>query len=73
MVDRRGAQDEDLTLRLTHDLTELVRLCKSLDTSFHELDSAADALTPFAVKLRYPGEEHSDPTLTEMEEARVHA
>lgn len=54
----------------THDLVQLMHLCRTLDATFQQLLPAAEALAPYAIEPRYPGEEHSDPTVREMEDAR---
>ncbi len=48
----------------THSLVALIAICLPFDASFGMLRSAATALTPYAVTLRYPGDL---PELTEVE------
>ena len=38
----------------THDIEVLVDLAAELDSSFSQLAEAADALTPYATRFRYP-------------------
>jgi len=38
----------------THDLRELLVLCRKLDSAFDALRKDAELLTPFALKYRYP-------------------
>ena len=45
------AQDADVPR--THNLAKLVDLCRGYDVEFAGLRSLADALTPYAVDLRY--------------------
>jgi HEPN domain-containing protein len=45
----RGASFEK-----THDLRELIILCRKLDPAFDALRKDAALLTPFALKYRYP-------------------
>ncbi len=40
----------------THDLTELVELCTTIDPSFESHRGIAEELTPYAVLFRYPGD-----------------
>jgi HEPN domain-containing protein len=46
----------DQPFRKTHSLKELGESCSLLDSSLQELTTAADALTDYAWKLRYPGD-----------------
>lgn len=39
----------------THDLTELLRLCRQVQPGFSQIASTATILTPYAVIFRYPG------------------
>lgn len=50
----------------THDLDLLVRLCQTLDPEFARFVMAADILTPYAVRFRYPG----GPLAPDVSEAR---
>lgn len=38
----------------SHDLSQLVKLCEKIDSSFVEIKNEADLLSPFAVDTRYP-------------------
>ncbi|MCL5437016.1 MAG: HEPN domain-containing protein [Candidatus Dependentiae bacterium] len=40
----------------THDLVGLIELCNETDPSFDQLLKAAEYLTPFSSKFRYPSE-----------------
>ena len=50
----------------THDLTRLLGLCEAVDPDMQRFRGAAERLTPFVVRFRYPG-----PFLPTREEARV--
>ena len=39
-----------------HDLSRLIALASTTDVSFDHLDVAAEALAPFSVEIRYPGD-----------------
>jgi HEPN domain-containing protein len=52
----------------THDLTELVALCVTLEPAFESRRDPAAELTPYAVQYRYPGE-LLDPEEGEAEKA----
>jgi HEPN domain-containing protein len=39
-----------------HDLSKLLALAESVEAGFHALADDADALAPFAVEIRYPGD-----------------
>jgi len=41
--------------RPTHDLVELRRQCQQFDTGFGQFVNAAQVLTPYATRFRYPG------------------
>ncbi len=43
------------TFRRTHDLVELLGQCQGLDGRFGQLAAAAQMLTPYASRFRYPG------------------
>jgi HEPN domain-containing protein len=45
----------ELRFRWTHDLSELLKLCRSLDEEFDDFHDVADLLTPYAAAARYPG------------------
>jgi HEPN domain-containing protein len=51
----------------THNLTFLCNACAAIDVEFAQLRDRLDALSDYAVHLRYPGEE--EPTLDEIHEA----
>jgi HEPN domain-containing protein len=55
--------------RKTHNIAELIELCKKVDPDFETLyDFKAERLTPYAVEARYP-EEFFFPSLEEAKEA----
>ena len=58
----------DCPFEKTHDLRDLVRVCKQIEGSFDALLSDARLLTPFAVIYRYPGG-HTPPTREEFDSA----
>jgi HEPN domain-containing protein len=60
----------DQPFRRTHEIVELAQQCASLDERFAMLMPAVRALAPYAIAPRYPGEPRSDPTISEMDEAR---
>lgn len=43
-----------IKFRKTHDLVELIELCRKIDDEFSTLRSSADILSPYAVDVRYP-------------------
>ncbi len=54
--------------RKTHDIAELIELCKSVSEEFEELYSLnADSLTVYAAEIRYPDDFYM-PTLDETKE-----
>jgi len=58
----------------THDIEVLVDLAAELDARFSELADAADALTPYATRFRYPNATFSvEPQPVEFNEALQHA
>jgi len=58
----------------THDIEVLVDLACEIDPSFSNLADAADTLTPYATRFRYPNATFaSEPQPTEYEEALQHA
>ncbi len=58
----------------THDIEVLVDLACELDTSFSKLTDAADALTPYATRFRYPNATFAvEPQPVEYAEAAQHA
>jgi HEPN domain-containing protein len=55
--------------RKTHDIAELIELCKKKDSSFDILyDLNADALTPYGIEVRYPDDFYM-PSLEETHKA----
>jgi HEPN domain-containing protein len=53
----------------THNIAELIELCKEIDEDFEKLyDIKAESLTPYAVEIRYPDELYF-PSLEEAKEA----
>jgi HEPN domain-containing protein len=53
----------------THNIAELIELCKEIDEDFEKLyDIKAESLTPYAVEIRYPDEFYF-PSLEEAKEA----
>jgi HEPN domain-containing protein len=58
----------------THDIEVLVDLAGELDSSFSKLTDAADALTPYATRFRYPNATFAvEPQPVEYTEAAQHA
>ena len=58
----------------THDIEVLVDLAGELDPSFDSLADAADALTPYATRFRYPNATFAvEPQPAEYNEALNHA
>jgi HEPN domain-containing protein len=58
----------------THDIEVLVDLAGELDSSFDSLADAADALTPYATRFRYPNATFAvEPQPAEYNEALTHA
>ncbi|MGA2544387.1 MAG: HEPN domain-containing protein [Verrucomicrobiota bacterium] len=58
----------------THDIEVLVDLACEADAKFSELADAADALTPYATRFRYPNATFAvEPRPVEYEEALQHA
>lgn len=54
----------------THDIEVLIDLASEVDASFSQLADAADVLTPYATRFRYPNATFSvEPLPTEFEEA----
>lgn len=58
----------DLAFPLTHALVPLVRACRDVTPEFAQFLAAAQILTPYAVRFRYP-EGPLEPSLDEAEEA----
>lgn len=58
----------------THDIEVLVDLASEIDAKFSELADAADALTPYATRFRYPNSTFAvEPQPVEYQEALQHA
>ena len=58
----------------THDIEVLVDLAVEIDAAFRELADAADALTPYATRFRYPNATFAvEPQPGEYQEALQHA
>ena len=58
----------------THDIEVLADLAREIDSSFSKLTDAADALTPYATRFRYPNATFAiEPTPAEYNEALKHA
>ena len=58
----------------THDIEVLVDLAGELDPRFSKLADAADALTPYATRFRYPNATFAvEPLPMEYNEAQQHA
>ena len=59
----------EVDFRKTHDIAELIELCKSVSGKFEELYSMdADSLTVYAAEIRYPDDFYM-PTLKETRES----
>ena len=56
----------------THDLLALVHQCEAVDSSFGQLQPAAQMLTPFVSQFRYPAA-RSEPSRQETDDARLNA
>jgi HEPN domain-containing protein len=58
----------------SHDIEVLADLASELDSTFSELAEAADALTPYATRFRYPNAIFAvEPQPAEYQEALSHA
>lgn len=58
----------------THDIEVLADLAGEIDSAFSQLADAADALTPYATRFRYPNSTFSiEPQPVEYREALQHA
>ena len=58
----------------THDIEVLVDLAGEVDSNFSQLADAADALTPYATRFRYPNATFAvEPQPTECDEALKYA
>jgi len=58
----------DTPFRYTHNLVGLTAQCAGIDGAFAILNDAADLLTPYAVRFRYPSD-LTGPTVSEVEAA----
>lgn len=59
----------EVDFRKTHDIAELIELCKSISEKFEELyNMDADSLTVYAAEIRYPDDFYM-PTLEETRES----
>ena len=64
----------DKSYEKTHDIEVLVDLACEIDTSFSKLADAADVLTPYATRFRYPNSTFAvEPKPGEYQEALQHA
>jgi HEPN domain-containing protein len=50
---------EDLTIPKTHDVGRLVQSASASSPAFAQLQSIADAITPFATEFRYPSDDEA--------------
>lgn len=58
----------------THDIEVLIDLAGEVDATFNQLAEAADALTPYATRFRYPNATFAvEPLPVEYDEALQHA
>lgn len=58
----------------THDIEVLTDLAYEIEPSFSQLSDAADALTPYATRFRYPNATFAiEPQPAEFQEAMQHA
>ena len=58
----------------THDIEVLVDRAKAIEPTFDQLADAADALTPYATRFRYPNSTFAvEPLPVEYQEAEQHA
>jgi HEPN domain-containing protein len=58
----------------THDIEVLIDLAGEVDSGFNKLADAADALTPYATRFRYPNATFAvEPQPVEYAEAEQHA
>jgi HEPN domain-containing protein len=58
----------DVPFRRTHELVPLLAACLCLDTSLQPLLAAAQTLSPYATRFRYPGGP-LEPSIAEAEDA----
>ncbi len=64
----------DKSYEKTHDIEVLVDIACEIDSSFRNLSEAADVLTPYATRFRYPNATFAiEPTPSEYNEALKHA
>lgn len=62
------------TYRKTHDIEVLTDLASEVDSNFSQLADAADALTPYATRFRYPNATFAvEPQPAEYDEALKYA
>lgn len=62
------------TYERTHDIEVLVDLASEIDSTFSKLADAADALTPYSTRFRYPNATFAvEPLPAESHEALQHA
>lgn len=63
-----------LVFEKTHDIELLIGLACEIEPGFSKLSDAADALTPYATRFRYPNATFSvEPLPSEFAEALYHA
>lgn len=62
----------DLPVPKTHDLIDLLERCQARDPAFASLHEAAEALTPYSVAFRYPGDV-LEPDPADADEALAYA
>ena len=63
-----------LVFEKTHDIELLISLAREIEPGFSKLSDAADALTPYATRFRYPNATFSlEPLPAEFLEALDHA
>ena len=63
-----------LAFEKTHDIELLISLAREIEPGFSKLSDAADALTPYATRFRYPNATFSlEPLPAEFLEALDHA
>lgn len=62
----------DIEFEKTHDLTELLGVCVTVEPTFGSWRRVAEELTPYAVQFRYPTDV-LEPERSEAEDALEHA
>ena len=62
----------DIEFEKTHDLTELLELCVTIEPAFESWRWVAEELTPYAVQFRYPTDV-LEPERSDAEAALEHA